>query len=184
MRISSAIVTSVNATIVSMTMMIVGLSVSSTIAQELPKPGPEYDVFKKDVGTWDVEIKTSQGPATKGKEINRMLGGFWMLTDFQGKMMGLDFKGHGVYGYDSEKKQYVGTWIDSLSAKKMAMVGKYDEASHTMTFEGSAPGPDGTPAKHVIATKYKDDGTRMMTMHVQVGDKMMKMFEMRYSKAK
>lgn len=147
-------------------------------------PGPEYDVLKHDVGTWDVEIKTPQGPATKGKETNRMLGGFWMLTDFQGKLMGLDFKGHGVYGYDADKKQYVGTWIDSLSSAKMDMVGEYDEAHQTMTYEGMAPGVDGKLAKHVMATKYHDDGSRVMTMHVKAGDKMMKMFEMKLTKAK
>ena len=166
------------------TLFVVSLMAIEVFAQGLPKPGPEYDVFKHDVGTWDVEVKTSQGPATKGKETNRMLGGFWMLTDFEGKLMGLDFKGHGVYGYDAEKKQYVGTWMDSLSATKMDMVGKYDKTHHTMTYEGIAPGPDGKPTKNVFVTKYNDDGTRVMTMHMQAGDTMVKVFEMSYTKAK
>jgi len=163
---------------------------ATTIGQEteLPKPGPELDVLKADVGTWDVEIKTWGGPGeptvTRGKETNRMLGGFWLLTDFQGNMMGLEFKGHGIYGYDTEKKQYVGTWIDSLSPNKMEMVGKHDHDNRTMTFEGMGPGPDGNPAKHVLTSKYKDDGTRVMTMHMQVGEDMMKIFEMDYTKAK
>jgi len=155
---------------------------------ELPKPGPEFDVFKHDLGTWDVEITTWAGPGkptvTKGKETNRMLGGFWLLADFQGNLMGLDFKGHGIYSYDSEKKQYTGTWIDSLSPTKMDMVGKYDKAKKTMTYEGMAPSPDGTPAKHVMTTTYGNDGTRVMTMHMQAADKMLKIFEMSYTKAK
>ena len=53
-----------------------------------------------------------------------------------------------------------------------------------MTYEGTAPGMDGKLAKHVMTTKYKDDGTRVMTMHVKAGEKMMKMFEMNYTKAK
>ena len=166
------------------TLVTVALCATTSIAQGLPKPGPEYDIFKHDLGIWDVDIKTTQGPATKGKETNRMLGGFWMLTDFHGKMMGLDFKGHGIYGYDAEKKQYVGTWIDSLSPVKMDMIGTYDKAQHTMTYEGMAPGPDGKLTKHVMATKYMDDGGRVMTMHVKAGDKMVKMFEMTLTKAK
>lgn len=161
----------------------------TSIAQEtdLPKPEPEFDVFASDIGTWDVEIHTSQGPGeatvSKGTETNRMLGGFWLLSDFQGKMMGLDFQGHGIYSYDAEKKQYVGTWVDSLSPSKMDMVGKYDKTNKTMTYQGIAPGADGKPAKHVMTTNYHDDENRLMTMHMQTGKDMIKVFEMKYTKA-
>lgn len=163
---------------------------TSALGQEmaLPKPGPEFDVFKRDVGKWDVEIKTWAGPGeptvTKGTETNRMLGGFWLLSDFQGNMMGLDFRGHGIYSYDTEKKQYFGAWMDSLSPNKMDMVGTHDKANNTVTYTGMAPGPDGKPAKHILKTQYKGDGTRILTMHVQAGEDMTKVFEMSYSKAK
>ena len=153
---------------------------------ELPKPGPEFDIFKSDVGTWDAEIIMSAGPGepeiTKGSETNRMLGGFWLLTDFKGKMMGLDFEGHGIYSYDAEKKQYTGIWMDSLSAQKMDMTGKYDKSTKTLTMEGMAPGPDGKPAKHVLSTKTHADGSRVMTMHIGEGESAFKMFEMKYTK--
>ena len=154
----------------------------------LPTPGPELDVLKADVGTWDVEIKTWAGPGeptvTKGKETNRMLGGFWLLTDFEGNMFGMDFQGHGMYSYDAEKKQYVGSWVDSLSPSKMDMAGQYDKAKKTMTMEGMAAGMDGTPVKHVLMTRYKEDGTRTMSMHMQAGEDMTKIFEMTYAKPK
>lgn len=153
----------------------------------LPKPGPELEVLKTDVGTWDVTIKAWAGPgepmSTKGKETGRMLGGHWLLVDFEGNMMGMDFQGHGLYGYDPEKKQYIGTWVDSLSPKKMEMVGQYDKATQTLTYEGLAPGPDGTPVKHLLATKYGSDGNRVMTMHMQPGAQRIKIFEMSYSKS-
>ena len=152
-----------------------------------PAPGPELDVFKAEVGTWDVEITVFVDPehpeTSKGKETNRMLGGFWLLTNFEGKMMGMDFKGHGMYGYDTEKKQYVGTWVDSVSSKKMEMVGTHDAASRTMTYEGMASGPDGKATKHVLKTQYTDDGGRVMTMHMQADEAMIKIFEMNYTKA-
>jgi hypothetical protein len=161
---------------------------STSIGQEmeLPKPGPEFDAFQSDLGTWDVEIKTWGGPGkptvSKGKETCRMLGGFWMLVDFQGNMMGLDFKGHGSYSYDAEANQYIGTWIDSLSPKKMEMIGKYDKDNQVMTYGGMAPGPDGNLAKHIMTTRYNNDGTRVMTMQIQAGKDMMKIFEMNYTK--
>lgn len=118
-----------------------------------------------------------------GKETNRMLGGFWLLSDFQGNMMGLDFKGHGMYSYDTDRKQYVGTWVDSLSPGKLEMVGHHDKENQTMTFEGMAPGMDGTPSRHVLKTQYKSDGRRTMTMHMQASEDMVKVFEMNYTKA-
>lgn len=155
---------------------------------ELPKPGPEFDLLQADAGTWDVEIKAWQGPGeptvSKGKETNRMLGAFWLVSDFQGNMMGLEFSGHGVYGYDQESKKYVGTWFDSLGPKKMDLVGTHDKASNTLTLEGIGPGVDGQPAKHLITTKYNDDGTHRMTMQMAVGDEMIKVFEMKYTRSK
>ncbi len=172
-------------------MILVALIFSSTTtatAQEtLPKPGPELDVLKADVGTWDVEIKSWTGPGaptiSKGKETNRMLGGFWLLVEFQGNMMGLDFQGHGTYGYDAKKKQYVGTWVDSMSPLKMEMVGSYDKNTKTLVYEGMAPGLDGNPAKHLLTTKYNNDGTRELSMHIQDGEENVKLFEMKYTKS-
>jgi hypothetical protein len=175
---------------ISSVIIVFALAICSTATAQdspFPKPGPEFGFLKADVGNWDVEIKTFAGPGeptvTQGKETNRMLGGFWLLADFQGNMMGLDFKGHGMYSYDTEKKQYVGTWVDSLSATKMDMIGKRDAANNTLTYEGVGPGSDGKPAKHVMTTKYTDDGNRVMTMRVKAGDHMMKIFEMSYTKA-
>ncbi|QDT04002.1 hypothetical protein K227x_23880 [Rubripirellula lacrimiformis] len=162
-------------------------SSSSGQAPQLPQPGPEFDVFKADIGSWDVQIKTWEGGGeptiSTGRETNRMLGGFWMLSNFQANLMGLNFQGHGMYSYDADAKKYVGTWIDSMGATKMDLIGTYDSESKTITYEGTAPGPDGNPSKHVLATKYRDDGTHTVTMHMQAGDAMFKVFEMEYTKA-
>ncbi|QDT10380.1 DUF1579 domain-containing protein [Planctomycetes bacterium K23_9] len=168
---------------------LVSCLVSESNAQNtpIPKPGPEFDVLKADVGVWDVTIKTWAGPGqptiSKGKETNRMLGGFWLLADFQGSMMGADFQGHGMYSYDAAKNRYVGTWVDSMSASKMEIVGTYNADKKTMTYEGMAPGMDGKPAKHVLKTVYSDDGTHVFKMHVHTEAGAVKVFEMSYARA-
>lgn len=161
-------------------------SLPTTLAQ-MPTAGPEYDVFKNDVGRWDVEITnfaTGSPEVTKGTETNKMLGDFWLIGDFEGNMMGLDFKGHSATGYDAESKKYVGTWIDSLSPGMMHMTGDYDKEKNTLTLIGMAPGMDGNPAKHRLTTVYKDDG-RVMTMYItpQGGDEE-KFMQLSYSKKK
>jgi len=168
-------------------------ALQSEAKAQMPPPGPEMDVLKKDVGEWDVEIKIWAAPGaeptvSKGSESTRMFGGYWTISDFEGNMMGLDFKGHGNYGYDTKKKKYVGTWMDSLGPYMMLTEGDYDKETQTLTMVGDSPGPDGvTMATYTMATCYKDAG-RVMTMHVQPKgsgeDKKMKFFEMTYTKKK
>jgi len=152
---------------------------------QVPTAGPEYDVFKNDAGEWDVEITnyaSGTPEVTKGTESNRMLGEFWLISNFEGKMMGLEFKGHGSTGYDAEAKKYVGTWVDSLSPGMMHMKGEYDKDKETMTLVGMAPGMDGNPAKHRLTTVYKD-GKRVMTMYITLkGGEETKFMQMAYTK--
>ena len=165
-------------------MCLLVLSFCSTAFGQFDPPGPEYDVIKKDIGAWECTITDMQGNATKGTETSKMLGGYWMLTDFEGKLFGQDFKGHGVYGYDKDKKQYVGTWYDSLGPVKLQMTGVWDEATQTLTYSGEAPGMDKKMATYTMANCYKDE-KRIMTMYIQPkegGDKS-KIFEIEYSKA-
>lgn len=161
-----------------------GFMGSSAVAQA-PNAGPEYDVLKNDVGEWDVKITNFASgipEVTKGTESNRMLGDFWLISDFEGRMMGIEFKGHGSTGYDAASKKYVGTWVDSLSPGMMHLKGEYDKESKTLTLFGMAPGMDGNPAKHRLTTVYKD-GKRVMTMYITLqGGEETKFMQLDYTK--
>jgi hypothetical protein len=164
--------------------------IQGNLLAQVPTPGPEYDIFEKDLGDWDVEITNyamGKPEVTNGTESNRMMGGFWMISNFQGNMMGLDFKGHGTHGYDSEAKKYIGSWMDSLGPGVMQMTGEYDKEKETLTLVGMAPGPDMKPAKHRLVTAYKD-GKRTMTMYITPKDgeeaKFMQMVYTKKEKAK
>jgi hypothetical protein len=163
----------------------------SVSAQEVPPPPPEIELLKKDVGEWEVDIKVWSAPGadpavSKGKETTRMFGDYWTITNFEGKMMGMDFQGHGTYGYDVKKGKYIGTWIDSLGPYMMHTEGDYDKQTETLTVVGDSPGPDGvTIFTYTMSTCYKDG--RVMTMYMQPkgsgDDQKMKFFEMTYKKA-
>jgi hypothetical protein len=163
-----------------------------SVCQTPPAPSPEIELLKKDVGEWTVEIKAwsaadAEPMVTKGKETTRMFGGYWTVTNFEGNMMGMDFEGHGTYGFDAKKKKYIGTWIDSLGPYMMQTEGDFDKETQTLTMVGDSPGPDGTTMfTYTISTCYKDDG-RVMTMHMQPkgsgDDQKMKLFVMTYTKA-
>src|SRR5512134_2875429 len=75
-------------------------------APPMPKPGPEHEMLKMDVGTWDAVVEVTPGPGvpvqkSKGVEVNTMgCGGLCLITDFKGDMMGSVFQGHGVSTWD------------------------------------------------------------------------------------
>jgi hypothetical protein len=140
----------------------------------MPTPGPEHEMLKKDVGTWDatVEMFTAPGAApsvSKGTETVTMLGGFWQLSEFKSEMMGQPFEGRGTTGYDPAKKKYVGTWVDTMTPGYYTTEGTYDPAKKTLTATMVGPGPSGEAEKTKETTEWKDADTRVFTMFAQDG---------------
>jgi hypothetical protein len=137
-------------------------------------PGPEHKRLAEMVGTWDcaakfwmpgkdgkIEEHPSKGQATFTSE----LGGRWIRQNFSGDFMGDKFEGIGFSGYDSFKKQYVGTWMDTMSTCFLTMTGTYDEATktQTMTTEYEMPMMGKIKSRHVGVAK--DANTYIYTMY-------------------
>jgi hypothetical protein len=140
----------------------------------MPQPGPEHAFLKADVGTWDATVEFLMMPgappaASKGTETVRMLGDFWQLSEFKGEMMGQPFEGLGTTGWDSTKKKYVGSWIDSMTPGSSTMEGTYDAATKTMKATMEGPDPTGAVTKTSVTTQWKDADTRVFTMYGPAG---------------
>lgn len=138
-------------------------------AQEAPKPGPELEVLKKLVGTWEATMNVGGGES-KGTMVYKMdLGGIWLSSTFEGSFGDMKFTGKGFDGYDPAKKKYVGIWIDSMSTAPMTLEGSYDKDKKTMTMAGEGPGMDGKTTKYKMVTEMKDDDNMVSTMHMGDG---------------
>jgi len=141
-------------------------------APPLPQPGPEHAVLTHDVGSWDATVEMMMGPpdapptVSKGVENNTLVGGLWLVTDFKSTMMDQPFQGHGIAGWDPNKKKYVSNWVDSMSTGINIGESTYDAATKTMT--GWIEGPDmtGKISKMRAVTQYKDPDTRVFTMYM------------------
>jgi len=135
-----------------------------------PKPGPENELLKQFLGTWDCTVK--MGPMqSKGKAVYKDgPGGLWILSNFTGEFAGQPFSGHGIDGYDPAKKKYVSVWIDSMDTAPMLSEGTYDKATKTLTMQGEAKGPDGKPATHIMKTQWKDKDTLLFSMSMKGPD--------------
>src|SRR5262245_63294417 len=138
-------------------------------AQESPKPGPEHEVLKKHVGTWDLTMKFG-GMESRGTVTYSMdLGGLWLASSLVSEFGGQKFQGRGMDSYDARKNKYVGVWIDSMSTAPLVMEGTYDKEKKTLTMAGEGPGMDGKPTRYRAVSEWKDDDTIHFSMHVGDG---------------
>ena len=139
------------------------------VAQEPPKPGPEHEVLKKLVGTWDTTMKFG-GMEIKGVVTYKMdLGGLWLTSTLESELFGQKFSGRGFDSYDATKKKYVAIWLDSMSTSPVLMEGAYDPAKKALTMAGEGPGMDGKPTRYRSVSEMPDDDTVNFTMYMGDG---------------
>jgi hypothetical protein len=156
-----------------LSLSVLSLSVPA-FAQVPPTPGPEHEMLKKDVGTWDATVEMFMAPGappsvSKGTETVTMLGGFWQVSEFKSEMMGQPFEGRGATGYDPAKKKYVGTWVDTMTPSYYTLEGTYDAATKTMSALMDGPDPSGAVTKTKQTTEWKDADTRVFNMYAPDG---------------
>jgi hypothetical protein len=164
-------------------------------AQDSPpsaKPTEGHKLLAKDVGTWDASVKSwmsgesSEPTVSKGVEVDKLLpGGLWLLNDFDGEFGGMEFHGHGVTGYDKQKKKYVASWVDSFSTSLMTMEGTYDPDTKIVTMNGKGNDPAGKPYESKSTTKYAGDDERVFTMWMKTDEskgEFVKMMEITYKR--
>ena len=126
-----------------------------TRSQEPPKPGAEHEHLKQMEGTWDATIKAG-GQESKGTMTYKMgMGGYWLVSHFQGEFGGQKFEGRGMDTYDPFKKKYVSAWADSMAPFLLVMEGDLDKESKALTMTGMGPSPAGI-VKYKAVTKMPD----------------------------
>lgn len=156
--------------------------VTGTQAQDFAKPGPEHELLKKLVGTWDTSMKAG-GAEFKGTMTYRMeLGGLWLAGALESDLAGQKFSGKSMDTYDSGKKKYVGVWFDSMGTHPLLMEGDYDKDKKTMTMAGKGPGMDGKVTTWRSVSRMPDNDTVVMSMYV--GDGKEPMFTVTYKRKK
>jgi hypothetical protein len=158
------------------------LAAPAAQAQEFPKPGPEHEVLKKLVGTWDLTMKGG-GMESKGTVTYKLdLGGLWLVSTLESDFGGMKFSGRGLDTYDVAKKKYVSVWADSMTTSPMVMEGTWDKEKKSMTMTGEGPGMDGKPTKFKSVSEMVDDDT--MNFRMYMGDEKEPGFTIQYKRKK
>ena len=146
-------------------------TLSAQEAPELEKPNEHHRHLKQMVGTWDVKSKFHIVPGQiiemNGVEVAKMQpGGFWLISDFSGKFMGEPFHGHGVLGYEAHKKEYVGTWADSIASVLVISKGTCSKDGRVTTMIGKSFNPmEKREVTYKQVTEIKDANTKTFHMY-------------------
>jgi hypothetical protein len=114
----------------------------------MPQPTEQHKIVLADVGEWEGTLTNYMDPTAKptpvpAKETVTAIGGFWVLSNFHCDFMGMAYHGSGHYGYDPDKKKYIGTWVDNMSSYFSLMEGEYDAAKKTLVYRWKAPDQTG-----------------------------------------
>ncbi len=106
----------------------------------MPEPTPEHASLMETVGTWDCVMKMWEGPGEPtlgtGVEVNRALGPFHVISEFESEAMGMPFQGHSVISWDARKQKFISLWIDTFEPTPIILEGSYDEETKALTFAG------------------------------------------------
>jgi hypothetical protein len=140
--------------------------------QELNALGPQHEEMAKAVGKYDTVSRMWMAPGappveSKGTaEFELILDGRYLRQKYHcpGIDMGMGkpepFEGIGLEGYDNFRKQYVSTWVDSMSTGILYMTGTCDETGNAITYTGKADDPmTGQKDKpfRMVVRKISDD---------------------------
>jgi len=152
-------------------------------------PGEIHKMMAKSVGTWTCAITMWMQPNTQpmnstGEMKNEMiLGGRYLKGTNTGNFMGQPFEGISITGYDNAKKIFVNNWIDNMGTGMMNLTGTWDNATKSITFQGSmvdpASGKD-IPIREVLT--FNDDNHQTMEMYANMGGQEFKTMEIKFTR--
>jgi len=156
--------------------------------KDAAKLAKEHEILKQLAGKWKTEFKNFEGPeptiSSGTCECKLILDGRWLVSDEQGTMMNEPFSGHGMLGYDTNKKKFISVWTDSMGTGVMMSEGTIDAAGKVITFNGSWDDPVMKMTHNVRMVSTMDSPTKhTFEMFEKTPDsKEMKMMQVTYTR--
>ncbi len=142
-------------------------------------PAKQHQWLKQFVGEWDVTSEmrfAPDAPPIEGaaSESVHALGELWIVTDLNGEMPGGAgrMRASMTIGFDPEKGQFVGTWIDSFHPILWQYTGFLDDTGKILTLEAQGPNmlAPGTTAKYRDVIEFRSKDQRILTSSMQGPD--------------
>jgi hypothetical protein len=100
-----------------------------------------------------------------GVETNTLSGGRWLLSEYKSDVMGQAFEGHGIIGYDAEKKAYASVWTDTMSTSMSHGESTFDAKTNTLTGRMELQDPMSGKAKAKTVSTWPDPDSRVVEVY-------------------
>ncbi len=153
-------------------------------------PGEEHQRMAAEAGEWTAAGKMWMYPGADPVEntgeatISMLFGGRYQRMDFRGDFMGSPFEGIGTVAFDNASREYISTWIDSMSTGLSVMRGKALDKNR-LELRGTMVDPMGgtTPVREMFV---RTNDTMVMEMFCS-GEKYggeFKMMELTFTRKK
>ena len=160
--------------------------------QKAGTPGENHKLLASMTGDWAFVNRMWMDPAGPPTESNgtasymMLMDGRFLVGHYQGTMMGMEFDGRGVTGYDNTTKQFQSVWLDNFGTMMMFMTGTYDPTAKAFTYlsEMADPVAPATRIKIREVIRLESPDRHTMEWYETRGGKETKTMEIVYTRKK
>ncbi len=152
-------------------------------------PGEQHKQMASLEGKWDTKTKSWVEPnkppmeTTGSCEYKMVMDGRFLKQKCTGEMMGKQFEGMGITGYDNTSKKYTSTWMDNMATTLHVMEGTAGDAK-IITQQGEYMCPLRGHMKLRSVLKILDEKSHVFEMYGtdEKGGQEEKMMEITYTR--
>jgi len=148
---------------------------------------PQHAHLAKSVGEWNAVTSFQMAPDAPPTEgtgtmtVKPIMGGRYFVGDFHmDDMMGMPFDGMSCIGYDTAAKQFVSTWIDSMSTGIYYSTGQMENGA--LTTMGTTTKPDGSTARMKMVSTMQGNDKMVDTFFDEIDGKFVKTGTITYTR--
>lgn len=104
----------------------------------------QHEWLKQLVGEWTMQSEAVMAEGADPMQFDatetvKSFGDLWILAEGRGDFGGMKHGSMMTLGYDPNKKAFVGTWIDTMTAYLWVYRGTLDESKKVLTLEAEGP---------------------------------------------
>jgi hypothetical protein len=112
---------------------------------EAAAPGEHHEALKALEGIWSAQVRIFGGPepilARGVIQSEMVLGGRFLESRYKGEMLGQQFLGIGLDGYDNATGKNVAIWLDTMGTMIMRFEGEASDDGKVRTMFGDVDDP-------------------------------------------